>query len=109
MTSANVVDLVTVVIGVIISVVSAYVIPMLKEKLGAERFNKVVGYAQIAVKSANQIFALEQTGDKKAWVTEFLQGIAWNKLHLKLSQEEIDAIIESAVADVKAALPQKGE
>jgi len=88
------------VIGVLISVIGAiityYIVPFLKAKLGQTNYTNALWWATSAVQAAEQVFKESGQGEKKkAYVLEFLQSKG-----LKLTTEELDALIESAVLEL---------
>lgn len=85
------------VIALITAVVSAFLIPWIKEKIEAEKLEKVMGWVTIAVEAAEQIYRESGMGaKKKAYVLDFLA-----KKGITLDVDSIDAMIESAVLDLK--------
>lgn len=85
------------IIALIAAVVSAFLIPWIKEKIEAEKLEKVMGWVTIAVEAAEQIYRESGMGEKKkAYVLDFLA-----KKGITLDVDSIDAMIESAVLDLK--------
>ena len=80
------------VIMLICAIISAFVIPWLKKKVGSERMAEFLGWVDIAVAAAEQLFNADATQAKKQYVIAFLgaKGITYNEL-------EVDAAIEAAV------------
>lgn len=80
------------VVMLICAIVSAFVVPWLKQKIGAERMTDFLGWVDVAVAAAEQLFSAESTQAKKQYVLNFLnlKGISYNEL-------EVDAAIEAAV------------
>lgn len=77
------------VLSIIALVVSKHLIPWLKQK-------KLYGAAKIAVEAAEQLIAETGAGKKK-----YEQAKAWLASQFKLSDEEIEKLIESAVYNMK--------
>ena len=91
------------VITVIVALVSRYVIPQIKEKIGAEKFNKIVGYVSYAVNAAEQIYSGTGLGEqKKEFVLNFINE-QLNKLNYSITEEELNILIESAVKSMNDA------
>ena len=94
------VDLTQVVVAIltlIVSVVSAFLIPYLKTKIGAEKLDNIRFWVNIAVEAAEQIYAGSGRGkEKKEYVLKFLQSKGFT-----LNAEEIENIIEAAVLNLK--------
>ena len=77
------------VLSIIALVASKHLIPWLKEK-------KLYGAAQIAVEAAEQLITETGAGKEK-----YEQAKAWLSKQFKLSDEEIEKLIESAVYNMK--------
>ena len=85
------------VLTLVLSLVAVYVIPYIKTKLGVEQFAKVQMWVNIAVEAAEMIYAGVGRGEeKKAYVVAFLENKGFT-----LKPEELDAIIEAAVLELK--------
>lgn len=80
------------ILSIVSVIVSCFLIPWLKEKLSAEKLNKLVTLVRIAVEAAEQMYDSGTGQQKKEYVMQFLlsKGIVFD-------EEEIDAIIESSV------------
>lgn len=93
------IDLTQVVVAVltlVLSLVSAFLVPLIKSKVSAEQLEKIKFWVSIAVKAAEQIYVGSGKGaEKKAYVVEFL-----NSKGFTLNTEEIDALIEGAVLEL---------
>ena len=82
---------------IIMAVLSAYVIPWVKARIGNERLEQISHWAALAVSWAEQI--VDKTGagtDKKIMVESFLKDLLASK-GLVLTDKQIDILIESAV------------
>lgn len=85
------------VIGLIIALISTFVIPWLKTKLDESKFNKVKAWVKVAVEASEMIYNGPGRGEeKKAYVISYL-----NSKGFKLDTETIDMLIESAVLQLK--------
>lgn len=93
--------LMTAVFSIIGILISAYLIPYIKTKMTAQDIEKLVEYAKIAVRCANQIFTPEQWKEKKGYVMQLVQNFMEENLHIKLTEQQIDTIIEGLVNEVK--------
>lgn len=79
------------------AVITYYVIPLLKEKIGNEKLTKYEYWVNVAVEAAEMIFSGEKMGaDKKAWVIGFLNDTL-NKRKVVITEEQIEVLLESAV------------
>lgn len=88
------------IVTIILALVSYYVIPWLKNKVGDDKYNLLVAFAETVVRSAEKIYTPEEWAVKKQYAMEMVSDKA-EELGLKLSVEEINAIIEGAVQAVK--------
>ena len=82
---------------ILMAVLSAYVIPWVKARIGNERLEQISQWAALAVSWAEQI--VDKTGagtDKKIMVESFLRDLLASK-GLVLTDKQIDILIESAV------------
>lgn len=76
--------------------ITAYVVPWLKEKIGEQKYNNFIDFVDRCVRAADQIYEPEQWLDKKVYVVGLVQDYA-HKIGLCLDEAEIDAIIEGLV------------
>lgn len=102
------VDLTQVVVAIltlVISLVSAFLIPYLKSKVSAEQLDTIKFWVNIAVEAAEMIYTGTGKGaEKKAYVEQFMSSKGF-----KLDTDEIDKLIESAVLELKIATNEKEE
>ena len=78
------------------AIVSAFVIPLLKQKLERDKLDKVLTYVEIAVTAADQLFSTEQGAEKKAYVVAYLnEELA--KRGLTVDVETLENMIEAQV------------
>lgn len=88
------------VITLAVALVTGLVIPLLRQKLGAEKLNKVATYVQIAVEAAEQMFRESGKGaEKKAFVIDWLA-----EHNIVIDDDKLDAMIESAVYNLGQAI-----
>lgn len=78
-------------------IITAYVVPWLKQKVGEQKYNNFIDFVDKCVKAADQIYDSEQWLDKKVYVVGLVQSYAY-KIGLGLDEAEIDAIIEGLVS-----------
>jgi len=100
-------EILKMVIGLVITVavvlITRYVIPKLKEEIGAEKFDTIAMYVDYAVRAAEQIFVGTGLGEqKKEYVLNFINGIL-DKTKYSITEEELNVLIESAVRDLNTA------
>lgn len=90
-------QVVSAVITLIVAIVSAFLIPYLKSKLGTEKLETVKFWVNIAVEAAEMIYVGTGRGqEKKEYVLSFL-----NSKGFTLNISEIDNLIEAAVLKLK--------
>jgi type II secretory pathway pseudopilin PulG len=86
------------VLALIGALITAFLIPWIKNKTGAEKLEQIELWVTVAVEAAEQIYTGSGKGaQKKAYVLEFL-----NSKGFDLDWEEIDMMIESAVFNLPA-------
>lgn len=88
------------IITVIVVIISAYVIPWLKNKVGDDKYATIVEYAEIVVRSAEKIYTTEEWAQKKSYAVNMLEKKA-KEVGIDINEKEINAIIEGAVQAVK--------
>ena len=100
-TSIDITPIVEAVITLVAAVITVFIIPWIKSKVSASKWNNLCSYAETFVKCAEMTFKGTGLGkDKKKWVTEKLTELA-NEQGLKFSPEAIEAAIEAAVKAMK--------
>lgn len=93
----DITPIIEIVIGLIATVMTVLVIPWIKSKVSASKWDNLCAYAETFVKCAELTFKGTNLGkDKKKYVTEKLTELA-NQQGLKFSPEAIEAAIEAAV------------
>lgn len=87
------------VITLIVALITAFVIPWVQKKIGAENREDFLRWVDIGVAAAEQLFTAQATQVKKEFVMEFLRenGFVYNEW-------EVDAAIEAAVIKLHAQL-----
>ena len=80
----------------IFAVLSAFVVPAIKQKLQKEKLDKVLTYVEIAVTAADQLFDSNQGSEKKAYVVSYLQK-ELEKCNLTVDVDTLENMIESQV------------
>lgn len=84
----------------VLLLITRYLIPMLKEKIGADKLAATEKWVKYAVLKAQQVLWSDSGQDRKAYVTEFLKEILIEK-NIALSDEQLDVLIEAAVKQMK--------
>ena len=89
--------IITTVLTLIFSLITAFLIPYIKTKVSAEQFATIKLWVQVAVQAAEMLYVGSDRGEeKKKYVIEFL-----NSKGFTLNAEEIENLIESAVLELK--------
>ena len=90
-------QIIVAVLSLMLSLVSAFLIPYIKEKVTAEQFATIKLWVKVAVQTAEMLYVGSGRGEeKKKYVVEFL-----NSKGFTLNTEEIDNLIEAAVLELK--------
>lgn len=100
MTPELISKIVEAVVTILIAIISCYFIPWLKNRLGEDKYNLLVSFAETVVRSAEKIYTQEEWEKKKEYALELVLEKS-DELGLKLNYEEVNAIIEGAVQAVK--------
>lgn len=86
-------------IGLIGVVLSTVVIPLLRAKTTAQKWDNAMFWVKLAVQSAEQIYNGTGMGEKKKeYVEKFLE-----EHNIKLDPDQIDVAIEAAVLEIQKA------
>ena len=85
------------IIGVILT---SFIIPLIKEKIGTEKLAKYEYWVSMAVNAAEKIFSEPNSGvKKKEYVVNFLNELL-NKNKTVITKEQLNILIESAVNEL---------
>lgn len=94
-------NLILVIIPVLGTILTSFIIPYFKEQIGNEKLNKYQEWVNMAVKAAEMIFTESGKGtEKKAYVVQFLTE-QFNKNKVVITEEQMNILIESAVKQMK--------
>lgn len=95
-------EIIKAVVTLLALLITTFLIPFLKAKIGADKLEKLLVYVKIAVEAAEQIFKESGMGAaKKEYVANYLAQLGY-----KLDQDALDVLIESAVLEMKNELIQ---
>ena len=83
-------------------VIARYLVPFVKNKIGASNLELIAQWAKYAALKAQQVLWSESGEDRKAYVTEFLKKLLIEK-NISISDEQLDILIEAAVKQMKIA------
>lgn len=104
MSKIDLTPLVQAVITLTAALISAYLIPYLKAKLGTARFDKLLKYAKAGAKAAEQLMKNGTIKPEERFdhVVKYLE-----KKGFYLDADEIETLIESVVFDLPHASQEK--
>lgn len=88
------------VFGIIGILITGYLIPWIKAKIGENKYNTIVEYTELAVRSAEQLYTPEEWKEKKQYVLNYITNKA-KEIGLDLTAIDIENIIEGIVNSVK--------
>lgn len=93
-------QLILALIPVLGTILTVYIIPLLKEKIGNEKLEKYKEWATMAVKCAEMLWTESGKGqDKKAFVLEYLNNL-FNSKKTVITDEQLNVLIEAAVEEL---------
>lgn len=94
----------TVLMQLIVLFVMGALFNYLNKKIGNEKLKKYYDWVKKAVQAAEQYYGAGKGTEKKDWVINYLN----KKFGNKLSQADIDLLLESAVHEMNLFLKNKG-
>lgn len=96
----NLTGIISAVLTLIVAVLSAFLIPLIKRKVDAEKLATIQFWVGIAVDAAEQVFRDGGLGaEKKKYVVNFLEARGFS-----IDAEELNNLIEAAVLEMKNEL-----
>lgn len=97
-------EIIIIIIKAVLAIVSVLVttvlVPYIKEKLGEDKYNKLVEFTKYAVRCAEQIYTPEEWEKKKAYVSQYITEKA-EEMGIGLNEQDIDLLIEGVVNLIK--------
>lgn len=81
------------------ALVSAYLIPWIKNNISAKDMETIIFWVRFAVRCADQLFTPEQWEQKKTYVMAYVVNMA-KKIGLNLTEQDINILIEAAVNEI---------
>jgi len=88
------------IITIAIALVSTYVIPAIKNHLSQQDMDLLMNYLTIAIRCADQIYTADQWKAKKTYVKAYIIEVIDEKLHIKLTDQDIETLIEGLVNEI---------
>ena len=96
----NLTGIISAVLTLIVAVLSAYLIPLIKRKVDAEKLATIQFWVEIAVDAAEQVFRDGGLGaEKKKYVVNVLEARGFS-----IDADELNNLIEAAVLEMKNEL-----
>ena len=94
----DITEIVKAIITLVIVVITYYVVPLLKQKVEAEKLKKIENWVKTAVEAAEMIYKGSGLGEKKkAYVLKFLAEKGYT-----MDVDSIDSLIEAAVHELNS-------
>lgn len=81
-------------------VVTCYLIPWIRGKIGQERLDEITKWVNAAVLMAQQVYYAKTGAERKAIVVDLMKGILITK-NISISDDQLDLLIEAAVKAMK--------
>lgn len=81
-------------------VVTCYLIPWIRGKIGQDRLDEISKWVNAAVLMAQQVYSAKTGAERKAIVIDMLRNILTAK-NISISDDQIDVLIEAAVKAMK--------
>lgn len=80
--------------------ITGFLIPWLKNKIGEQKFAKIVEYTDLAIRTAEMIFTVEEWKEKKEYVLAYIIDKV-KDVGIDLTAEDVNNLIESEVNRIK--------
>lgn len=95
----NLTSIISAIVMLLAAAATTFLIPLLKKKMDASKFEELKKWAEVGVQAAEMIFKGTGLGaEKKEYVLSFLAERGYS-----IDTEVINAVIEAAVLDMKNA------
>lgn len=89
-----------VIVMLAVILVTRYLVPWIKELIGAAKMEEIRKWAKDAVEAAQQVHDAKSGAERKKIVIDIMRGILLRK-NIDMSEEELDVLIEAAVKAMK--------
>lgn len=94
-------ELILALIPVLGTIITVFIVPYIKEKIGTEKLAKYKYWTSMAVKAAEMLWTGSDMGeDKKDYVVRFLNSM-FNKNKEVIDPKQIEILIEACVKELK--------
>jgi LL-H family phage holin len=94
-------EIASAVISIAVALVTGLLIPYLKTKINSDKLQELDYFIKMAVRCAEQLYTPDQWKEKKEYVTNYVTDVINTTLKIKITPEELDALIEGAVNQIK--------
>ena len=101
-----VLEILRVVVMLAVLVLTRYIVPWIKAKIGADQMEEVRTWVNTAVLMAQQVYEAKPGPERKAIVVEIIRGMLIKK-NIDISAEQLDMLIEAAVKAMKIQIQTK--
>lgn len=88
------------IVALVSMVITTVLVPYIKERIGNDKYNKLVEYTKYAVRCAEQLYTPEEWKEKKEYVSHYITQKA-NDMGIGLNEQDIDLLIEGVVNLIK--------
>ena len=85
---------------VMVIVVTCYIIPWIRGKIGQDRLDEIAKWVNAAVLMAQQVYSAKTGAERKAIVIDMLRNILTAK-NISISDDQLEILIEAAVKAMK--------
>ncbi len=97
----NIFDLILAIIPVLGVIITGFLIPFIKEKIGSEKLVKYEYWVTTAVQAAEMLYTESGSGaEKKQYVVNFLNDM-FNKNKVVITEDQLNLLVEAAVKQMK--------
>lgn len=95
-----VMEILKVIVMLSVLIVTRYLVPWIRAKIGAEQLEEAKTWVNAAVLMAQQVYAAKPGPERKAIVVDLIRGMLIKK-NIDISAEQLDTLIEAAVKAMK--------
>ncbi|MCM1416670.1 MAG: phage holin family protein [bacterium] len=93
-------EILKVIVMLAVLLVTRYLIPWIKEQIGAKQMEQIRAWVNDAVLMAQQVYDAKTGAERKEIVVDLLRGLLLKK-NIDISIEQLDTLIEAAVKAMK--------
>lgn len=100
-----VLEILKVIVMLAVLLVTRYLVPWIRAKIGTEQLEQVKTWVNAAVLMAQQVYGAKPGAERKAIVVDMIRKMLLKK-NIDISEEQLDTLIEAAVKAMKMQGPQ---